>query len=233
MQKPQPQSHEKISKKDIHAGEIDAHLEHISHEFTEGFELLRKYPKSVTMFGSSLIQRETPIYKTAEELASRIIKETGYAVLTGGGPGLMEAFNKGAKEAGGQSVGLNESLPHDHAVNTYLTDHIKFSYFFTRKAMMAFTAEAYVFFPGGFGTFDELFSILTLIQTDKIPRVPVILFDSAYWNDVVTVIKGTMFEKFGTIKEKELGLFKVTDSPDEVIEIINKSPVSEWWKNLN
>lgn len=209
------------------------HLEHIHDEFRNGFEILKKYPKSVTMFGSSMIDEKSPVYAKAQELSRRISEETSYTIVTGGGPGLMEAFNKGAFQAHGQSVGFNESLPHDHKTNEYLTDEIKFSYFFSRKAMMTFTAEAFIFFPGGFGTFDELFSVLTLIQTDKIPHVPVILFDSTFWNNAVSFFKEIMIKEFSTIREKDLKLFTVTDSPEDVINIIKTAPVSDWWRNLN
>lgn len=220
-------------KKDVHAGDIQAHLEHIQDEFRNGFEILKKYPKSVTMFGSSMIDEKSPVYTKASELSKKISEEISYTIVTGGGPGLMEAFNKGAFQAHGQSVGFNESLPHDHKTNEYLTDEIRFSYFFSRKAMMTFTSEAFIFFPGGFGTFDELFSVLTLIQTDKIPRVPVVLFDSSFWNGVLSFFKEVMIDKFGTIREKDLKLFTITDSPDEVVSIIKNAPVSDWWRNLN
>jgi len=231
MQQPQEQS---IHIEDVREKDIETHLERIKNEFREGFKFLRKYPKTVTMFGSSQISPESPVYKKASELASRITKETSYAVLTGGGHGVMEAINKSVFEAGGQSLGFNISLPHNHeSPNQFRTDSIKFTYFFARKAMMTFTAEAFIFLPGGFGTFDELFSILTLIQTGKIPKIPVILYDSLYWNDVVQLLKTTMFERFKTIKEDDLKLFTVTDSADEVIDIIKKAPVSDWWRNLN
>jgi uncharacterized protein (TIGR00730 family) len=233
MQKQQTNVEGTQLKKDVHAGDIQTHLEHIQNEFKKSFEMLRKYPKSVTMFGSSMIDEKNPVYTKAQELSKRISEETSYTIVTGGGPGIMEACNKGAFQAHGQSVGFNESLPHDHKTNEYLTDEIKFSYFFSRKAMMTFTAEAFIFFPGGFGTFDELFSVLTLIQTDKIPCVPVILFDTKFWNNVVTLFKEVMIEKFGTIREKDLKLFTVTDSPEEVVNIIKNAPVSDWWRNLN
>ncbi len=232
MQKQQPKEIGDI-KKDIHAGEIREHVEHIQYEFQEGFKFIRKYPKSVTFFGSSQISKNSPIYEKCVKLASYISKETSYAIMTGGGPGVMEAINKGAFEAGGKSLGFNISLPHSHEINDYMTDSIKFSYFFTRKAMMTFTAEAYVFLPGGFGTFDELFGILTLIQTGKIPHVPVILFDSSYWNDVLALLKNTMLDKFHTIREKDLKIFRISDSPEEVVHIIKNAPVSEWWRNIN
>jgi uncharacterized protein (TIGR00730 family) len=224
---------EKFIKRDIHRGEIDAHLEHICTEFREGFQMIAKYPKTVTMFGSSMISPESDVYKSAEELAALISRETGYTILSGGGPGTMEAFNKGAFDAGGKSVGFNISLPHNRETNRFMTDSMKFSYFFARKTMMVFTAEAYIFLPGGFGTLDELFSVLVLIQTDKIPRVPIILFNSSYWNEVLALFKNTLLQKFGTIRKEDLEIFTITDSPEEVVDIIKKAPVSEWWRNLN
>ena len=149
------------------AADIENHLERINREFKDGFEFLKNYPKSVTIFGSSMALPDDSNYIAATELARRIVKETGYAIVTGGGQGIMEAANKGAFECGGISLGLNESIPHERVTNAYVTRAMKFSYFFSRKTMLFFAAEAYVFFPGGFGTFDELFGILTLLQNRK------------------------------------------------------------------
>ena len=222
-----------FSKSDIHAGEVVAHLEHINREFSDGFEFLKKYPKSVSIFGSSQAKPDGDVYKKTEELAGRISRELGYAVITGGGPGIMEAANKGAYEAGGVSLGLNVSLPHERSTNAYATQAIKFSYFFSRKTMLVFAAEAYIFFPGGYGTFDELFNVLTLIQTGKIPRVPVVLFDSKYWNPLRDFMLEHTCKKYGAISESDLGYFEITDSLDRAIEIIKKAPISEWWRNIN
>lgn len=220
-------------REDIHAKEILTHLERINREFYDGFEFLSKYPKSVTIFGSSLASRESEHYKKAYELAAAIARDLKYTVLTGGGPGIMEAANKGAYDNGGDSLGLNVTLPHEHSVNPYVTHSMKFAYFFSRKTMLSFAAEAYVYFPGGFGTFDELFSILTLIQTGKIPHVPVILFDSAFWNPVKVMIEKAMLNGFNTIEERDMKLFHITDSVEDAISIIQKAPVSEWWRNIN
>jgi uncharacterized protein (TIGR00730 family) len=222
-----------FTRSDIHSGEITAHLEHISREFSDGFDFLKKYPRSVTIFGSSMASADSDHYKKAEELGTKIVRETGYAVLTGGGPGIMEAANKGAYDAGGISLGLNISLPHERITNAYVTHAIKFSYFFSRKVMMMFAAEAYVFFPGGYGTFDELFNFLTLIQTDKIPHVPVVLFDSKFWNPLKSYMTDVLQKQYGTLDKKDNTLYEITDSTDRVIEIIKKAPVSEWWRNIN
>ncbi|MDB5239185.1 MAG: hypothetical protein JWO00_520 [Candidatus Parcubacteria bacterium] len=220
------------SKSDIHEKGIETHLERIQHEFRNGFDFLKKYPKSVTIFGSSMTKPESPRYAQAQEVASRIIKDTGYAVLTGGGPGIMEAVSKGAKEAGGPSVGLRIHILREHS-NSYLTDSMNFTYFFARKAMLAFAAETYIFMPGGYGTFDELFGILTLIQTGKIPRVPIILFDSSFWNPIKEYIATVMLGEDRTIDPHDMDLFEVTDSADRVVEIIRKAPTSEWWRSIN
>jgi hypothetical protein len=222
-----------LIRADIHAKETETHLERIHREFADGFEFLAKYPRTVSIFGSSMSPRDSARYQAAEELGGKIVHELGYAVITGGGPGTMEAANKGAYDAGGPSLGLNVSLPHEHNTNAYVTHSIKFAYFFSRKTMLTFAAEAYVFFPGGFGTFDELFSILTLIQTGKIPRVPVVLFDSHYWSPLQDFMKTEMLKDYAAIDPRDLELFEITDSVDRIMEIIRKAPVSEWWRNIN
>lgn len=222
-----------MSREDIHEGDIRGHVEHITREFHEGFEFIKKYPKSVTIFGSSMIGQDSKACLLVKELAGRIAKDLKYAVLTGGGPGIMEAANRGAFEAGGKSVGLNVSIPAEHAPNGFTTDRMKFAYFFSRKTMLTFAAEAYVFLPGGFGTFDELFSILTLIQTGKIPRVPIILIDSKFWDPIIRILQYTMYEKYKTIDINDFKLVEVTDSIDRAMEIIARAPVSEWWRKIN
>lgn len=221
-----------ISKKEI-IREIDNHISEISKEFLQGFKLLQKYPKSVTFFGSSRTEGKNKYYKQAYDLSYEIVKKLKYTVITGGGPGIMEASNKGAKDAGGRSIGINIKLPREQKVNENVTESIEFNYFFVRKPLLNFAAECYIFFPGGFGTFDELFGVLTLIQTKKIPSVPVILFGSDFWNPFVDLIELQMLKNNKTIDADNMNIFTITDSIDEVVEIIKKSPVSTWWDKLD
>lgn len=219
----------KLSKHEINR-DVHNHLNEIMKEFRVGFEELRKHPKSVSIFGSSRCSPASPHYQAAQELANRIVKETGYAVVTGGGPGIMAAANLGAKEANGQSIGLTIELPHEQHTNPYTTSATNFDYFFVRKTMLTLCAEAYVFFPGGYGTFDELFDIMTLIQTGKIPRVPIILVGKDFWNGLKDFIVKHMLNQHYAITEADLELFTITDNNDKVLEIIKAAPVSEWWK---
>ena len=216
-----------------HEKSIEEHLDRIQREFRRGFEFLEKYPRSVNIFGSSMVSPESDSYKHAYELSKRIASDLKYAVISGGGPGIMEAVAKGATEAGGQAIGLRINLLRERHANEYSTDGIDFTYFFTRKTMLTFAAEAYVYFPGGFGTFDELFSILTLIQTNKIPHVPIILFGSSFWSPLKEFIEKNMLGGEKMIDHQDLDLFEITDSYDRVIEIVRKAPTSEWWRNIN
>ena len=212
---------------------IDAHIRDISKEFRGGFEFIKKYPKSVTIFGSARLTDSSSHYKDAKKLAERIVNDLNYTVITGGGPGIMEAANLGAKEAGGNSVGLNIVIPQEQHTNPYTNSNFTFEYFFARKTMLNFAAEAYVFFPGGFGTFDELFGVLTLVQTKKIPPVPVILFGKDFWNPFRDFIKKSMLDQHHVIDEENMNLFVITDSVDNTIRIINEAPVSAWWKMVD
>ncbi len=187
-------------------------------EFVQGFEEMSGVSKAVTIFGSARLKEDHPYYAQAEALA-QLLAQSGYTVITGGGPGLMEAGNKGAFEAGGRSIGLNVDLPFEQAPNPYQTDEVKFRYFFVRKVMLVKYSSAFVVFPGGFGTIDELFEALTLIQTKKILPFPVYLVGRSYWQGLLDWLQGTLLEN-GTIREKDLELFKVVDEtaaiPDEI-----------------
>ena len=228
----EPEKHIKLSKHIINQ-DIHDYLNAVTKEFREGFDELKKYPKSVSIFGSSRTTPQSPHYRAAHELAERIVKETGYAIITGGGPGIMAAANLGAQEAQGNSVGFTITLPHEQHTNPYTTSTIQSNYFFARKTMLTFAAEVYIFFPGGFGTFDELFSILTMIQTDKIPRVPIILMGKDFWTPVKDFLKANMLDKHHTIDANDLELFTITDSQDKVLEIIKTAPVSQWWQKAD
>ena len=193
----------------------------ISREFTEGFKFLEDYPKSVTFFGANQFREENPYYISARILASRLVKELGYSILSGGGPGIMEAANRGAFEAGGNSLGLLIKLPNGQTTNKYITREFSSYYFFIRKVCLSFSAEAFIFYPGGFGTLDEFFEILTLIQTKKITHVPLICVGSEYWNKLKKFMKKEMLSR-GTIKPEELDSFHIIDDHDKIIEIIKK-----------
>jgi len=196
----------------------------ISREFKEGFKFLEDYPKSVTFFGSSRFEKDNPYYKSARTLASRLVKELGYSVISGGGPGIMEAANRGAFEAGGDSLGLLIKLPEKQVVNKYITKNFPSYYFFVRKVLLSFSAEAFIFFPGGFGTLDEFFEILTLIQTKKVTGVPLICVGSEYWNDLKGFMEKQMLS-LNTIEKKNLNLLQIVDDHDKIIDIIKKVTV--------
>lgn len=199
----------------------------ISREFTQGFKFLENYPRSVTFFGSARFTEDHPEYIRARSIANKIVKELNYSVVTGGGPGIMEAGNRGAKEAGGNSIGLTIRLPKEQVMNKYMTSHVDFYYFFSRKVCLNYSAEAFLFFPGGFGTLDEFFEVITLLQTKKVPQVPVILVGSEYWNNVKKFLKETLIvEK--TIDEADFDIFTIVDNEDEIIEILKNAPVREY-----
>lgn len=212
---------------------IEGHITDITKEFKNGFEFIKKYPRSVSFFGSSRLTQESSHYCDAKKLASEIVHKLKYAVITGGGPGIMEAANWGAMEAKGASVGLNIVIPHEQHTNQYTNDNVVFDYFFTRKTMLTFAAEAYVFFPGGYGTLDELFGILTLIQTKKIPQVPIILFGKDYWTPMKKFLEETVLNQHHAIDPEHLNLFVITDSIEKTVEVIGKAPISGWWKMMD
>ena len=191
-------------------------------EFVNGFEKMSKIGPCVSIFGSARTPTNDTYYKLATEVASAIV-DAGYGVITGGGPGIMEAGNKGAHLAGGTSVGLNIELPFEQHNNPYIDDDksLDFDYFFVRKVMFVKYSQGIVVMPGGFGTLDELFEAITLIQTKKIEKFPVILVGTHFWNGLLEWIKATLLEQFETISAKDLDLIHVVDTSDEVIAILN------------
>lgn len=192
-------------------------------EFVEGFEILPDVYPAVSIFGSARSLPGSPAYRAAERIA-RLLAENGFHVISGGGPGVMEAANKGAAEGGGKSVGLHIHLPKEQAPNDYANIRLDFKYFFIRKVMFVKYAVAYVILPGGFGTLDELFEALTLIQTKRIKSFPVILFDSGYWKGLLAWIKSTMLKE-KTIAKEDLDLLQVVDTPEEAVGIIKRTVV--------
>ena len=196
----------------------------ISREFTEGFDFLADYSKSVTFFGANQFREDNPHYADARKLASHIVEKLGYSVFSGGGPGIMEAANRGAFEAGGNSLGLLIKLPDGKITNKYITKSFASYYFFVRKVLLSFSAEAFIFFPGGFGTLDEFFEILTLVQTKKMVDIPIICVGSEYWNKLRKFMEEEQLSR-GAIITEDLDLFHIVDDHDKIIEIIEKVPV--------
>jgi uncharacterized protein (TIGR00730 family) len=190
-------------------------------EFIDGFDALARLGPAVSIFGSARTKPDDPMYETARTLAARLADQ-GFTVITGGGPGIMEAANRGAKEADGVSVGLAIELPHEHGPNPYVDIAQFFRYFFVRKTMFVKYAQAFVIFPGGFGTFDELFESLTLVQTEKIDHFPIILFGKDYWSGLIDWI-GSEVVQHGNVSAGDLDLLKVSDDIDEVVSIITES----------
>ena len=211
---------------------IDSEVEQMLHEragraeneLLNGFHAVRKFPKSVTFFGSARLSEDDPYYQKARSLGAKICQE-GFAVVTGGGPGIMEAGNRGAHDACDCSVGFNIELPMEQNINPYVTHGVNFHYFYTRKVTMFFSAEAYVYFPGGFGTLDEFFELVTLVQTNKMPKVPIVLFGKDFWQPLQDLMKKQLLDEFETISPEDLELYTITDDEDEVMEIVRKAPL--------
>ncbi len=216
-----------IVSRDAFQKEVQKRLERIGSEFSKGFEVIHRHPKSVSFFGSARFTETHPFYQKARDLGYRISKELGYAVTTGGGPGIMEAGNKGAYEAGGESIGFTIELPHEQGRNQYVTHWSDFHYFFSRKMMLSFASEAHVFFPGGFGTLDEFFGIITLIQTGKVPTVPIILIGHEFWGAFDYVFKELLDKTYKTINSTDRKLYFITENNDEVLDIIKRAPLRD------
>jgi uncharacterized protein (TIGR00730 family) len=204
---------------DSRQGDLGADAERIGQEFLEGFEAVARIDRpAVTVFGSARIREDDPVYAEAREVG-RLLADAGFAVVTGGGPGVMEAANRGARDAGGLSVGFNIELPHEQFSNAYLDISLSFKHFYARKTMFVKAAEGFVIFPGGFGTLDELFESLTLIQTGKVLHFPVVLFDAAYWQPLLDWIRERLLVD-GMISPEDLDLLEVTDDPARAVALI-------------
>jgi len=223
----------KIKKEFFIAADIEKEIKkrssRISKEIEMGMRAINRYPKSVTFFGSARLKPNNKYYKKAVELGGKLCQE-GFAVITGGGPGIMQAGNQGTFESCGFGIGFNIELPFEQVINPFVTHGVDFHYFFTRKVSMVFSAEVYVYFPGGFGTMDEFFEVLTLVQTKKIPRVPIVLVGREYWKPLINFFNKTLLDKFGTISKSDLDLFFVTDDMDEVVKITKKAKMRNEYK---
>ena len=192
----------------------------IMSEFVDGFEELSDVKKAVSIFGSSKVSSSNKFYKIAE-VTARLLAKNGYSIITGAGPGIMEAANKGAKEAVGESIGLNILIPTMQRPNKYVTKILEFKYFFCRKVMFAKYSKAFIVFPGGFGTLDELFEAITLVQTGRIDPFPIILVGRSYWKGLDLWIRKTLITH-KTIDKEDIEIFSIVDSPQEVLAKINK-----------
>ncbi|WP_370180658.1 TIGR00730 family Rossman fold protein [Rhodococcus wratislaviensis] len=193
----------------------------IQSEFIEGFGALAEVPRAVTVFGSARTPDGHPEYEAGRALGARLA-EAGYAVMTGGGPGVMEAANRGASESGGYSIGLGIELPFEEGLNEWVDLGINFRYFFARKTMFVKYSQAFICLPGGFGTLDELFEALTLVQTRKVTRFPIVLFGTEYWSGLVDWLRGTL-QRSGKISEGDVNLLHVTDDVEEAVQIVIRS----------
>jgi len=203
-------------------------------EFTDGWQFLADLKRTVTFFGSARSDENNHWYKEAEKLGEMLAGD-GFDIVTGGGPGIMEAANRGAynayektesdkKETVGNSIGLNIKLPSEQRINKYVRRSVAFHYFFVRKVMLSYYAQAYVYFPGGFGTLDEMFELITLIQVKKVPKIPIVLVGKEYWDGLDEFIEKYVYEKFENIDKKDMEIYQIVDSAEEAYEIVKKSP---------
>lgn len=197
-------------------------------EFIEGFEFLGPLRREVTFFGSARTPEGSHWYEESRKLG-RLLGENGFTVITGGGPGIMEAGNRGAYEGNGESIGLDIELPTEQRRNAYVKKGIGFHYFFTRKVMMSASAQAYLFFPGGFGTLDEFFEIVTLLQTEKMHSVPVVCVGKDFWEPLDEWIKSTMLNNFETISPQDTDIYHIVDTAEEAFDLIKDSPERKYF----
>ena len=191
-----------------------------ANDLVRGLKIVRTFPQGVTIFGSARLPQDNKYCKKARELG-QLLAQNGHAVITGGGPGIMEAANQGAFEYGGRSIGLNITLTHEQEPNPYLSDMLQFKYFFARKVMLAMSAKVYVMFPGGLGTLDELSEIIILMQEGKMPKMPVFFFGKSFWRPLTKFIEGKMLP-LGLVSKSDLKIFRLTDDPKEIVKAANK-----------
>lgn len=196
-------------------------LARITEEFAKGFEFLKNYGKSATFFGSARYKEGDEIYEEARKLAFLLSKDN-FAVITGGGPGIMEAANRGASEAGGQSAGINIQLDGRQRTNPYVKDAVSFHYFFVRKVMLAFASEVCIFFPGGFGTLDEFFELVMLVQTRKITPIPIVLIGKSFWNPLLKWVEEDLYEKRRNIDREDMKIYHLVKDAKEAHRVIRK-----------
>ncbi len=220
----------KKQSEQLKSGEPDGHeswrIFRIMSEFVEGFEVMADVGPAVSVFGSARTRPDHPDYKAAEE-TSRLLAKAGFSVITGGGPGIMEAANKGAFESGGESIGLNITLPHEQEGNRYQTISLDFHYFYARKVMFTKYADAFICFPGGFGTMDEFFETMTLVQTLKIEAFPIILYGSKFWGGLIDWMKHQLVPHY--ISADDIDIFRLVDSPAEAVKLVRQGIKKHWW----
>lgn len=195
----------------------------VQEELRQGIQTIKDFTPSVTFYGSARLDPEHHAYKQAQNIAYRIAKELGYNILSGGGGGIMEAANRGGHDAGVKSVGLTIRLPREQHTNPYVTEELPFYFFFARQVSMSYATEVAIFCPGGFGTLDELFEMLTLQQTEKLGRIPIILLGTDFWKPLDEVIRKVLVDKYKTVREEELDLYTITDDQEEILRIIAES----------
>lgn len=196
-------------------------ISRIENDFANGFSKISKYDSTVTLFGSARFKETHPYYEKAREIGAMLAQE-GYTVITGGGGGIMEAGNRGAYEAGGTSIGFNIMLPQEQSLNPFTSDSQTFRYFFSRKVLLAYAAEAYIFFPGGFGTMDEFFEIITLVQTKKVERAPIILVGDEFWGALDMFMREILLKSYNAISKGDEKLYTITEDLDEIKKLLNR-----------